>query len=282
MNTLTLITTARSASASEAVRPTPSAVTSARTLWSLTALSAAMLAVFAAAALLDTRTLDGDDVWLKPAKFALSFVVLYATMALVVERLSAPVREGAGMRATLVVMIVATAVEMAYIAVQAARGVHSHFNLATPFEAAMYTVMGVGAVALVAGIGVVGALAARDRGAELGPGLRAGVGWGFVLSAVLTFVVAGTLGSQGSHFVGTPSPGAAAIPLVGWSAEVGDLRPAHFLALHAMQVLPLLGLWLDRRGLAARAPIRRAAAAYAALTAAVFVQALLGLPLVRL
>jgi hypothetical protein len=83
------------------------------------------------------------------------------------------------------------------------------------------------------------------------------------------------------HHVGTPSAGAATLPLVGWSAEVGDLRPAHFLSLHAMQALPLLGLWLDRRGAGAR-PVAWAGALYAALTLGVFVQALMGLPLIRL
>ena len=233
--------------------------------------SAALLLAFAAAALVDARSLAGESVWLKPSKFALSFVLLYATMALVVERLSSSARTWLAMRATLAVMIAATAVEMAYIAAQAARGVPSHFNLATPFEAAMYSVMGVGAVALVAGIGIVGTLAARDRAAGLGAGLRAGVRWGFVLSALLTFGV-----------VGTPSPGAATLPLLGWSAEVGDLRPAHFLALHAMQVLPLFGWWLDRRGAAPQPSMGLAAAGWTALTAAVFVQALLGMPLLRL
>jgi len=103
-----------------------------------------------------------------------------------------------------------------------------------------------------------------------------------VLSAVATLITAGYLSSHGSHFVGTPSEAAAAIPLLGWSAEVGDLRPAHFLALHAMQVLPLLGLWLDRRGRTAAAVLPAVAVGYAGLTLAVFVQALMGLPLVRL
>jgi hypothetical protein len=175
---------------------------------------------------------------------------------------------------------VATAGEMAYIAAQAGRGVHSHFSVQTPFTALMYTLMGIGAVALVLGIGIVGLIAWRDRAARLGPALRLGVGLGFVSSALLTLVIAGYLGGQGSHFVGTPSPGAATVPLFGWSLEVGDLRPAHFLALHAMQALPLLGWWLDRSGRpAARRWVWAAAAAYGGLTVAVFAQALLGLPL---
>jgi hypothetical protein len=288
MNTLTLPAAARAARAAAATPAASSAATPAAwaagtlpTLWALTGFSLALLLGFAAAGGLDARTLDGADVWLKPGKFALSFVVLYATMALVAERLSAAVREGRVMRITLAVMTIATAGEMAYIAGQAGRGVHSHFSVQTPFTALMYTLMGIGAVALVLGIGVVGVLAWRDRAARFGPALRLGVGLGFVLSAGLTFVIAGYLGGNGSHFVGTPSPGAAAVPWLGWSLEVGDLRPAHFLALHAMQALPLLGLWLDRRGGAQRW-MWAAAAAYAGVTAAVFLQALAGLPLVRL
>jgi hypothetical protein len=285
MNTLTI---APPRPAARVAPPTATAAARAaapadarHTLWALTGFSLALLLGFAAAGALDARTLGGANVWLKPAKFALSFVVLFSTMALVAERMSAAVRESRVMRITLAVMTVATAGEMAYIAAQAGRGVHSHFSVQTPFTSLMYTLMGIGAVALVVCIGIVGVLAWRDRAARFGPGLRLGVGLGFALSAVLTFFIAGYLGGHGSHFVGTPSPGAATLPLFGWSLEVGDLRPAHFLALHAMQVLPLLGLWADRIG--RRSPLLpwTAAAAYAGLTVAVLVQALMGLPLVR-
>jgi hypothetical protein len=285
MNTLTLPAPRPQTPAALATPATAQAAQDAGTLptlWALCGFSTALLLGFAAAAALDARTLDGANVWLKPAKFALSMVVLYATMALVAERMSAAVREGRLMRIVLAMMTVATVGEMGYIAAQAGRGVHSHFSVHTPFTALMYTLMGLGAVALVACVGIVGVLAWRDRAARFGPGLRLGVGLGFVLSAGLTFVIAGYLGGHGSHFVGTPSAGAAALPLLGWSLEVGDLRPAHFLALHAMQVLPLLGLWLDRRDRASPMLLWTAAAAYAGLTIGVFVQALMGLPLWRL
>ncbi len=257
-------------------------VTSTRTLWALTGFSLALLLMFVAAALLETRTLGGENLWLKPAKFALSFAVLFTTLGLVVERLSAPVRGGRTLRITLVAMGLATWTEMGYIAGRAAMGRASHFAVATPFEGAMYALMGVGAVSLVVGIAVIGWLAGRDRQADLGPSLRLGVQLGFGLSAVATLVTAGVLSSSGGHFVGTPSPGAPVIPGLGWSGEVGDLRPAHFLALHAMQALPLLGWWLDRRGQPGTRALWVVAAVYALATAAVFGQALMGWPLVRL
>jgi len=256
----------------------------ARQLWALTGLSFALLLGCWAAGLLDPRTLGGDNVWVKPGKFALSFVVLFATLAPVVERLSAPVRQGRTMQASTLALTMAFWGEMAVIGGRAARGEASHFNVGTPLDQGLYTLMGVGALSLVVAIAVIGWLAGRDPKARLGNGLRQGVALGFVLAAGLTLITAGALSSMGGHFVGTPSAQAGSWPLLGWSTEVGDLRPAHFLALHAMQALPLLGWWLDRRSVpAARASavMRRAAWAYAALTAAVFVQALMGLPLWR-
>jgi hypothetical protein len=252
------------------------------TLWSLAGLSLALLLGFTLAGALDGRLLAGTNVWLKPAKFAVSFVVLFMTMALVVERLSPAVRQGRLLRTTLAVMVVATVGEMAYIGAQAGRGVHSHFSVSTPFTALMYSLMRLGAVALVVGIGIVGVLAWRDRSARFAAPLRVAIGIGFVLSAVLTLVVAGYLAGHGSHSVGAPSADGARVPLFGWSLEVGDLRPAHFLALHAMQALPLLGLWLARHGREGTALLWAAAAAYFAFTLAIFVQALMGLPLLRL
>jgi hypothetical protein len=252
-----------------------------RQMLALAGLSAALLAMSLAAMLVDPRLLDGSGVWAKPAKFAASFLLYFVTLAWAIGRLGPSMREGRAMRWATVAAAVAFIVEMAWMIWQAGHGAHSHFNLATPLTRAMYSVMGVGAVTLIAVIAVTGEAVRRDHAVAMGPALRAGVVWGFWLSFLLTFVVAGYMSSGTGHHVGTPSAGAAVLPLTGWSAEVGDLRPAHFLALHAMQVLPLAGWWLDRRG-SGPAAVRLAGGAYAVVTLAVFAQALMGLPLIRL
>lgn len=252
-----------------------------RQLWLLTALSIAMMGLGLIWAGFEVRLFQGQYVWVKPFKFALSFAVFAATLAWAVDRLSPAAQGWWGLRAMVAALIAAFWLEMIYIAVQAAMGQASHFNFSTAFHRNMYTLMALGAVTLVLGTGLIGALALRDKEARFAPELRLGVGVGFILSTVLTLITAFTLGGNGGHLVGTAPPGAAVIPLFGWSAAVGDLRPAHFLALHAMQVIPLLA-WAVQGRAGARGWITIGAAIYAALTLALFVQALMGLPLLRL
>ena len=251
----------------------------------LAALSAALLALALLwAASGEARTVAGVPVWLKPAKFAASLALLFGTIALVADRLSPAVREGRALRVTGWVMGTAMIAEMAYIIAQGARARGSHYNLDTPFEAIMYgTVMAAGAVSLVVGVGVIGWIARRDAGAWMGPALREGVWLGFALAFVLTLIVAGTMSMGTGPHVGVHPEGAPVLPFVGWSGVTGDLRPAHFLSLHAMQALPLLGLWLDGRDRPGRVGlVRWAALGWTGLVAAVFAQALMGLPLVAL
>ncbi len=231
----------------------------------------------------DTRAYLEAPVWLKPAKFAMSFVVHFATLALIVRAMSPDRRSGRSSGRVLVVteavMVTAFLTEMIYITYQAARAEGSHYNIGDPFHAAMYGVMGLGAVLLVVGPVAVAAVAWRDT--VFGPATRVGLVAGAVVSCILTLIVAGTLSGLESHFVGVPAPGAATIPLLGWSAAVGDLRPAHFMSLHALQVLPLVGLWADRTGRAGRV-VFAVAVIWTAITMALFAQAMMGLPLIRL
>lgn len=228
---------------------------------------------------LDDRTVAGEAVWLKPFKFSVSFAVLFGTLGFAAGRLSHSWRMSWIILAGAVASAAAFAFEMAYISAQAARQEASHFNESTPYHQMMYALMGTGATVLMVTIVIVGVAVWADRYARVGPGLKLGIGLGFLLTAVLTTWVAGELAGNGGRYVGLPGDGHSRIPLLGWSMEVGDLRPAHFFALHAMQVLPLAGHLADRYG-AHRRSLWMAAVLYAIFTTVVFLQALRGAPLI--
>ncbi len=245
-----------------------------------TLLMLVLLALMLPLLALDTRMLDGHGVWVKPTKFAAALALHFATLAVFARRMSPGARGGRVLRGTAILAAFCGGAEMVYIMVMAGAQAPSHWNFSTPLTTAMYQAMGVGAVVLTAAAGVLGVLIARDPAARLSPGLRRGAILGLTLGTLLTLGIAGYLGGADGHHVGLHPPGGAEVPLTGWSLEVGDLRPAHFLALHAMQLIPLLGLALDR--LAPRFAVTGVtvgAAVHVALTLAVFAQARAGLPI---
>jgi hypothetical protein len=86
----------------------------------------------------------------------------------------------------------------------------------------------------------------------------------------------------GAHTVGGPD-GGAGLPVTGWSRAHGDVRVAHFIGLHAMQLLPAAAWLVGPLGSATRR--RRAvllmAAGYFTLFAVLLAQALAGQALLQ-
>jgi hypothetical protein len=170
--------------------------------------------------------------------------------------------------------------EIAYIGVQAARGEASHFNRSTPVHDLLYTLMGVTAVVLTACSAWLAWLIARHPDRDIDPLLRASAILGLALSFILGAGVGSYLGGQDGHWVGGTPSDAGGLALFGWSRDGGDLRIAHFLGIHAVQAIVLLGsllVWWRPR----RAALLLAAGTllYAGLTAWTFAQAVAGRPL---
>jgi hypothetical protein len=175
-------------------------------------------------------------------------------------------------------------IEMALITMQAARGVTSHFNNTTAFDAAIFSVMG---AAITFNILVAGYVALKFWKTEAkipAPylwGIRIGLTI-FVLASLEGFVMVG----HSAHSVGAPD-GGPGLPLLNWSTRVGDLRVAHFFGMHALQVLPLAGYLLSTRraeSLTSNAGrwAQAGGAVYALLALLLFLWAMAGRPLVSL
>ena len=237
----------------------------------------ALFVVTLPAVILDERTIDGISVWLKPLKFNISLAVHFLTLAILARQLPHKVRAGPTLSIFAVAAMGAMILEQIYMMIQAARGRRSHFNFDTDLESLMYALMGLGALLLVA-VAIVLGIQILRKGDRSKPGLRLGSILGLGLGSVVTIVFAGYMSSSGSHWVGTPSAQDLSIPFFGWSREVGDLRPAHFVALHMMQSLPLIGFLSDKFGAPSRLVVISACMLQLALAAALFFQALGGNP----
>lgn len=194
----------------------------------------------------DAPLVVGAHPALKPLKFAVSIALFLGTMGVLIPRLSAPPAVHSALAWTLAVTMV---VEMVPIVGQSLRGTSSHFNTASAVDRAVWGAMVLAiVVATVAMVGVallatLRPLTAVDGGA-LSPlstwAWRVGL-WLLLLAPVTGFLMGGRL----QHSVGGVD-GGPGLPLVGWSVVHGDLRVAHFFALHALQVLPLVAWGLER------------------------------------
>lgn len=236
----------------------------------------------------DQRTLLGAPLWFKPLKFFVSTVIYGVTLAWLLTLV--PLGRSRLARGAFAVGAVAWGIELALITLQAARGLPSHFNVTSGTEVAIFAVMGVTATILWLSNIVVAGLVLADRHLDRvwSTAILAGLGLailGMALAFLMPFQDAELQGAgfllQGAHAVGV-ADGGPGLPLLNWSTEGGDLRAAHFVGLHGLQVMPLLALlaarrrdWDERRKVRL---LQVGALGYAGLTLLLAWQALRGQP----
>jgi hypothetical protein len=259
----------------------------------LTATSMGMLVAFllsVAGVVLDDRVIAGAPAWLKPAKFAISTAIFCGTIAWLYRYLNVWPRL---LRFLAWFISLVLILEVAIIDIQAGRGVTSHFNVSTTLDGALFSIMGT-AIALLwlASIGVLLALFRQHFDS-------ATWGWSLRLGMLITVLGAAMGGmmvppnpeqlaamrngqrvlSVGAHTVGAPD-GGPGMPGVGWSISHGDLRIPHFLGLHGLQIVPLIGWLLLRRRDVRVATISIVAISYVGLIGLLTWQALRGQSLI--
>jgi hypothetical protein len=167
----------------------------------------------------------------KASTFGLSFGVTLITITWVASFLDLSAR---GRAIVLGAFTVASVMETALVSLQVWRGVPSHFNLETTFDAWIARVLAGGGMVLVALI-VVLTVAAFRMNPSLPISLLVAIRVGFA-TLVGAVVVGALMIAKGMLLVFRGDPQAA-------YATGGVLKPTHAVALHAILVLPALA-WL--------------------------------------
>ncbi|WP_332368592.1 hypothetical protein [Spirosoma telluris] len=164
----------------------------------------------------------GINAFIKPMKFFGSTAILAWTMAWFVILL--PQQRSVQLYAW--VMVTVFVFELGVISWQASRGKLSHFNIASPSDGLLFSLMGLAITVFTGWTAYIGYLFFRlDTTAANAVyiwGIRLGI-LVFVLFAFQGFVMAGRL----AHTVGAPD-GGPGLPILNWSTRHGDLRVAHF------------------------------------------------------
>jgi hypothetical protein len=269
--------------------------------WPLALTGAITLTTFVAALiglLVDPRVITGAPAWLKPAKFGLSIAIYSFTLLWLLSFVRGRARI-VGIVAW--VSAIGLLLEQSIIVAQVVRGTASHFNVGTELDSLLFNIMG-STIVVVWLMGLVAAvLLVRQRldDSDFALSLKLGIAIALVGMAVAVLMTSanpaqqaaasqrarsGMAKTSGAHSVGVAEgDGGAGLPIVGWSTEGGDLRVAHFVGIHAINVLPLIGWALARTGLQTgrrRALVWTAGLGYLGLVGVLTWQALRGQSLV--
>jgi hypothetical protein len=199
------------------------------------------LLVFALAGFVwdDTR-ITGIHAWIKPAKFALSVWLYVWTFGWLLYYLP----QSRQVKWISYLIVVCMLIENTAIFMQAFRGVRSHFNVSTAFDATVFSIMGV-FIAINTFIVLWVLILFFSPGVKLSSVMlhawRAGI-FLFFIGGVSGGIMSGTL----AHSVGVPD-GGSGLPFLNWSTIAGDLRIPHFFTLHGLQVMAWFGWWNSKR-----------------------------------
>jgi hypothetical protein len=172
-------------------------------------------------------------------------------------------------------VIILLGFEIVYIAIQAGRGQLSHFNLSTPVYSALYSAMAIAASLVAIYTAYVGILFFSNQFPELPGYYLWSIRLGIIIFVIFSFE-GFVMGSKLTHTIGGPD-GGPGLPILNWSTRFGDPRIAHFIGMHALQVLPILSFYIFKN---TRATILLSVL-YLLLAIITLVQALQGKPLIK-
>jgi hypothetical protein len=239
--------------------------------------------VFAALAMSVPAGAAAVNPWIKPIKFSMSFSTFASTVSLLLLALRMPKWQLTLARRAIAISV---AFEILSLAAQAWRSAYhlSGHSLIDSSLAQMTNSM------VMVNTGIICWMLAlfcanRVRTDKIDWPMVSAIRYSIVIFLAGN-AIGGYMLARGSHTVGV-ADGGPGLPFVNWSVIGGDLRIAHFIAIHAIQIVPLFAYILAQMAPVLPVKHRRIAAGALALVVSIavgatFVQAALGHPLLSL
>lgn len=177
------------------------------------------------------------NAWYKPLKFALSICIYAWTIAWYMGYLI-------NFNATIFnwITIITLGFEIIYIALQASKGELSHYNLSTPLYSFLYVLMALAASVATLCTAYIGIHFFSNSFNNLPDYYVWAIRIGIVLFVIFSFEGA-VMGGRLTHTIGGED-GSVGIPFLNWSTRFGDPRIAHFIGMHALQIIPIVSYYL--------------------------------------
>jgi hypothetical protein len=242
-----------------------------------------VIPVFATLAVLVPAGAAAVNPWIKPIKFSMSFSTFASTISLFLLALRIPKWQLTLARRAIAASV---AFEILSLAAQAWRSAHhlSGHSLLDTSLAQMTNSMVMVNTAIVCWMLALFCIN-RVHTVWIDRPMIAAIRYSIVIFLAGN-AIGGYMLARGSHTVGV-ADGGPGLPFVNWSVIGGDLRIAHFIAIHAIQIVPLFAYILAQMAPVLPFKHRRIAAGALALAVsfavgATFVQAALGHPLLSL
>lgn len=236
--------------------------------------------VFAALAIFVPAAAVAVNPWIKPIKFSISFSTFASTISLLLLALRIPKWQLTLARRAIAASV---ALEIMSLAAQAWRSAyhlsgHSLLDASLAQMTNSMVMVNTGIVCWMLALFCANRVFSDRIDRPIVSAIR---------YSIVIFLAGNAIGgymlARGSHTVGL-ADGGPGLPFVNWSVIGGDLRIAHFIAIHAIQIVPLFAYILSQMSPIMPVKYRRMAAGVMALAVSIavgatFIQAALGRPL---
>src|SRR6187200_1659137 len=216
----------------------------------------------------ETRIL-GVNRWLKPFKFYVSVGIMVLTMDWLLYYLNSTKK----IKRYSWLIVISMLFENGLILTQAIRNTTSHFNVTSTLDGIIFNLMGMFILVFTITIILVCISFFKQKQFSIPAAYVWGIRLGILFFLFFTLEGGMMLGLL-KHTVGG-ADGGPGLPVVNWSTQYGDLRIAHFIGIHSLQVLPLFGNYFAKT----KKQTIIFSAVYFLLASALFVQAMKGIPL---